>query len=92
MILDNVELVRQFSTTREGVTFDRFTLSIPAVNSFVARQKARAWVRDDIGLRFTVIRIVDDEQTSDVQTTFSDLFPEDFGREKFEVTVEAKRE
>lgn len=92
MILDNIELVRQFTASKGDVTFDRFTLAVPAVNSFVARQKARAWARDEIGLRFTVIRIIDDEQTGDVQTTFSDLFPEDFGRETFEVTVEARRE
>lgn len=82
------DIVQQFTSGTNGGRATVFVVELDAVNKFVARQKARAWVRREIGPQLSILSIRNEEEIGDVQTTFSDLFPEQWGREKYRVAVE----
>lgn len=83
------ELVAQQSVAGNGQRVEEWTIELKSANDFTARQRARAYVRRVAPQAMNILspEVVSSETTE--QATFSDIFPEDFGREmhRVEVTV-----
>lgn len=62
------------------------TVSVPAVNNIVARQRARTFIRRKYPTAKNILSPdIDSSETK--QTTFNELFPESLHREDFRVDV-----
>lgn len=66
------------------------TIRILAANNFVAKQRARLFIRRNYPSARNILS-PNISGSEPVQTTFNDLFPETFNREQYEVSLVVKR-
>lgn len=85
---DEVDLVNVFGYERDGTLFRAYDMDVRAVNSLLARQKARAFVRTFNPTKVRVFKVETKEERGDAQTTFKEWFPNAWNRNEYRVRVE----
>lgn len=81
------KLVSQETIGGNGERVEKWTIKLKSANNFTARNRARAFARrlDPTISNLMSPEVVGSEDIDREQATFDQLFPNDFGREIFEV-------
>lgn len=84
---DEVKISRQSGGESNGYRIRDMGLDVKAANGWIAKRKAKAWVRQTFGVLLTDIEIDVQGVDEDKQATFSDLFPTTGARRVYRVDV-----